>query len=316
MGLLADVLSCNGRVMLIALNKETLDELLADQHMLNRVKLEGLLLPHMGLRPISQITVPAELPGGFEIGQRIDRVVKPHLDRLQALTEPRAKVQAIQEIRKLMETQFEAVVESSDPYKAYYGWSDRLGLKSEQSPVRPTVHEIFMFKDGRARRELERLIKDRVKIRARVQRKPDPGMNRMRFAYPEEFDAKWITRMGRLLGYPDCCVKQYAQDRAKGVNVETRAATQLAEVLNERKTLDTHAYILGFFSPCRPDCPNSTEKGYRWQDAFSKMDERLGEMYKELLGVNATMVLRQPELINKYLSQFQKPAPEKDGEDG
>ncbi len=35
--------------------------------------------------------------------------------------------------------------------------------------------------------------------------------------------------MGRLLGYPQCCVDRYAEDRSGGVNVETRAAGQLAE---------------------------------------------------------------------------------------
>jgi hypothetical protein len=302
--------------MMIALDTETLGELLADEHILNRVKLECLLLPYMGLRPVSQITIPAEFPSGFEMGQRIDRAVKPQIERLQAISEPRAKVQAIQETKKHMETQFESVVEDSDPYRAYYSWSERLGLKSEQAKVRPTVHEIFLFKDGRDGKTLNRLIKDREKLRAKVQRKPDPRMQRVRFAYPEEFNAKWITRMGRLLGYPDCCIKQYAQDRRKGVNVETRAATQLAGVINEEEKVETYAYILGFFFPCRPDCPKSIEKGFRWHEEFSKMDERLGEMYAELLGVNATMVLRQPELINRYMSQFQKPAPEKDGVDG
>jgi hypothetical protein len=300
----------------IALDKETLDELLAEERILYRVKLECLLLPYMGLRPVSQITIPAEFPSSIEMGQTIDSVVKPHIDRLQAIKDPRAKVQAIQEIRKLMETQFEAVVEDSEPYNAYYGWSDRLGLRSEQTQVRPTVHEIFLFKDGGDGRELKRLIKDREKLRARVRRKPDPKMGRSRFAYPEEFDAKWVTRMGRLLGYPDCCIKQYAQDRVKGVNVETRAATQLAEALKEEKSFDPHAYILGFFFPCRPDCPNSKEKGFRWRDEFSKMDERLSEAYEELLGVNAIMVLRQPELINRFISQFKQPAPEKGGADG
>ncbi len=301
---------------MIALDTETLGELLADERVLNRVKLECLLLPYMGLRPASQITIPAEFPGSIEMGQRIDTAAKPYIDRLHAIKDPRAKVQAIRETRKMMEAQFEAVVENSEPYKVYYRWSDRLGLKSDQAQVRPTVHEIFLFKDGRDGRELKRLIKDREKIRARVRRKPDPKMGRVRFAYPEEFDSKWITRMGRLMGYPECCIKQYAQDRVEGVNVETRAATQLAEALKEDKKFDPHAYILGFFFPCRPDCPSSTEKGFRWQDEFSKMDERLSELYEELLGVNATMVLRQPELINRFISQFKKLAPEKDGADG
>jgi len=300
----------------IALDKETLDELLADEHVLNRVKMECLMLPYMGLRPVSQITIPAEYPGGLEMGEMIDRALKPHVDRLQAITEPRAKMQAIQEARKLMAKQFETEVEGSRPYKAYYGWSDRLGLRSEQAQVRPTVHEIFLYKDRGNGRELKRLINDRLKIRAKVQKKPDPGMPRVRFAYPEEFDVKWITRMGRLLGYPECCVEQYAQDRAKGVNVETRAAQQLLGLLQEEKEVDTHAYILGFFFPCKPSCPNAAEKGFRWQDEFTKMDERLGGMYAGLLKFNATMVLRQPELINRYLAQFQKPGPEDNGADG
>ena len=298
------------------MDKETLDRLLADEHVLNRVKMECLLLPHMGLRPVSQITVPAEYPGGLDMGEMIDRALKHHIDRLQAITEPGAKLQAIREVRKLMEAQFETEVEGSDPYKAYYGWSDRLGLKSEQAQVRPTVHEIFLYKDGKDGRELKRLLNDRMKIRARVQRRPDPKMARVRFAYPEEFDAKWITRMGGLLGYPECCVEQYAQDRAKGVNVETRAAKQLLNLLQEEKKVDTHAYILGFFYPCQPNCPNSSEMGFRWHDEFSKMDDRLGGMYAELLKFNATMVLKQPELINQYLSQFQKPEQGKPGADG
>jgi hypothetical protein len=300
----------------IALDKETLDKLLADEHVLTRVKMECLLLPYMGLRPVSQITIPAEYPGGLEMGEMIDRALKPHMERLQGITEPRAKVQAIREARKLMEAQFETEVESSEPYKAYYRWSDRLGLKSEQAQVRPTVHEIFLYKDRRDGRELKRLLNDRMKIRARVQRRPDPSMPRVRFAYPEEFNIKWITRMGRLLGYPECCVKQYAQDRAGGVNVETRAAQQLLRRLKEEKEVDTHAYILGFFFPCQPSCPNATEKGFRWHDEFSKMDKRLGEMYSELIKFNATMVLKQPELINRYLAQFQKPEQGNTGADG
>ncbi len=298
------------------MDKEKLDRLLADEQVLNRVKMECLLLPYMGLRPVSQITIPAEYPGGLEMGEMIDRALKPHMERLQAITEPRAKIQAIRDARKLMEAQFETEVEGSEPYKAYYGWSDRLGLKTEQARVRPTVHEIFLYKDRRDGRELKRLLNDRMKIRARVQRRPDPKMARVRFAYPEEFDVKWITRMGRLLGYPACCVEQYAKDRAKGVNVETRAAQQLLSLLKEEKKVDTHAYILGFFFPCKPSCPNATEKGFRWQDEFSKIDERLGGMYAELLKFNATMVLRQPELINRYLSQFQKPEQGNAGADG
>lgn len=301
---------------MIALEKEVLDELLSDERILPRVKVECLLMPYMGLRPVSQITIPAEIPGGPEMGQRIDEAVKPHMERLQVITEIRAKVAAINDVRKRMERLFEEVVEGSEPFKAYYSWSDRLGLKSEQAKVRPTVHEIFVFKDGQQRKELRKLFKDREKLRAKTQRRPDPKIERIRFAYPEEFNAHWITRMRKLLGHPDCCVRQYALDRVRGVNVEARAAKQLQDALQEGKRVDTRSYPLGYFYPCKPECPNATKKGEAWHQQLAALDERLGAMYVEMLQVNTHMVLKQPEIIARYVSQFQRPQEEKGGADG
>jgi hypothetical protein len=177
-------------------------------------------------------------------------------------------------------------------------------LKSEQSKVRPTVHEIYIFKEGSERKELIDLLKEREKLRQRAQRKPDPNLGGIRFAYPEEFEPSWIRRMGRLLGYPDCCVNRYADDRAKGVNVEARAANQLLDMAKEGQSINTYAYPLGYFFPCRPGCPESTAIGMEWRKRLEDLDPIIGAMYGEMVKVNAHMVLKQPELIQRYLSQF------------
>lgn len=287
------------------LERHLLDELLKEEAVLPRVKMESLLMPHMGLRRVSQVTIPAELHGGAEIGQRIDEEVRPHMSKLTDATEPAAKLKAVKAVREMLEKGFEEHVEGSPQYKALYSWTDRLGLKSEQSKVRPTVHEIYVFKDRDARKELIGLLREREKLRQKSYKKPDPKLGSIRFAYPEEFDAGWVKGMGRLLGYPQCCVDRFAEDRVKGVNVEARAANQLAEAAKEDQPINPYAYILGYFFPCKPDCPAATAVGMEWRRKLEELDPAVGSMYGEQVRVNAQMVLRQPELIQKYLAQLQ-----------
>jgi hypothetical protein len=286
------------------MEKEELDALLADQAILPRVKLEALIMTNIGLRNISQVTIPAELPDAVVMGRTIDEQVKPQVMKLQEVTDRRAKAIAIQVIKKYMEKLFDEIVEGSDSYKSLYRWSDRLGLRSEQSMVRPTVHEIYFFKEGKTRRDLTKILNDRKRIRGKAQKKPDPNMDRIKFAYPEEFDSKWIIGMGKLLGYPDCCVKSYAEDRVNGVNVEARAAKQLANKMKKDEKVDVHAYPLCFFYPCEPDCEKATDLGKSWSERLRKTDKRLGSLYEETLKLNFNIVLHQPEIIDKHISQL------------
>ena len=268
-------------------------------------KLEAFLAPHLGLRPASQVTIPAELPYGPQLGQQIDALVKPHLAKLQAITDPRARASAVQAIKNMLEESFEDIVEGSDAYKAYYRWADELGLRNNQIKVRPTVHELYLFKEKGTGGKIRKLMNDRAKIRRKIQRRPGPNVDPIRFAYPEEYDEKWLLRNGDLLGYPQCCVRNYARDRINGVNVEARAARQLIETIKETD-VDTHVYFTGYFFPCSPKCENALSRGHTWADAFTELDPRLSGLYEKVLLTNTELVLRQPELINKYLSQFKK----------
>jgi hypothetical protein len=231
--------------------------------------------------------------------------VKPHLSKLQTITDMRAKATAIKAIKKMLEESFEVIVEKSDAYKAYYRWAEELGLRNNQIKVRPTVHELYLFKEKGTGGRIRKLMKDRDKIRRRTQRRPGPNVDPIRFAYPEEYNEKWLLRNGEVLGYPECCVRNYARDRINGVNVEARAARQLIEILKETE-VDTHVYFTGFFFPCSPRCENALSRGHTWADAFSALDPRLSGLYESVLLMNTELVIRQPELINKYLSQFKK----------
>ena len=284
---------------------DLLDAFLEEPLVVPKSKLEAFLATYLGLRPASQVTIPAELPHGSQLGQRIDAAVKPHLSKLQAITDMKSRAKAVKAIKKMLEESFEVIVEGSDAYKAYYMWAEEFGLRNNQIKVRPTVHELYLFKEKGTGGRIRKLMKDRDRIRRRMQRRPGPNVDPIRFAYPEEYNEKWLLQNGEVLGYPECCVKSYARDRINGVNVEARAARQLIETLKETE-VDTHVYFTGYFFPCNPQCKNALSRGHTWADAFSELAPRLSGLYESVLLMNTELVLRQPELISKYLSQFKK----------
>ena len=281
---------------------ETLTPFLDDERVLDRIKVENYLLVHLGLRPASQATLPAELPGGMEMGARIDMQMQPVVERLREVTDPRAKLEAIKAVKQRMGDLFERVVEGSSEYEAHYRWARDLGLRVNQVKVRPTVHELYLYKERSVGREIRKLMMERGRLRGKARRKPSPERGRLQFAYPEEFDARWLRRMGEVLGYPDCCVDRYAGDRGQGVNVEARAAQQLTDSLSQGE-VDPHTYIAGFFFPCRPDCEKALGLGRRLHRGLEEADARLGEMYSGMIADNMERVARQPEIIANYLSR-------------
>lgn len=285
------------------MERSLIEDLLAETNISSKAKLEAFLATNLKLRPVSQITIPSELPHGIEMGKEIDRIMQPHMKQLQSIHSMGDKVKAVQIVRKLLEKNFENIVETSSDYKALYEWSKRLNLKNNQIGVRPTVHEIYFFIDRENGSSIKKLMRERDKIRQKVQKKPKESLDNIHFAFPEEFEPTWIRALGKLLGYPDCCVSQYANDRVNGVNVEARASQQLLEAIKDTE-VDTHVYFTGYFFPCEPRCSKALDMGYMWHNTFSDLHEDLGRKYQENINVNTELVLRQPEIINQYLSQF------------
>lgn len=289
------------------MEQSTVEEFIDERLISPKAKLEAYLATSLKLRPASQITIPAQFPSGLKMGQQIDESVQSQMTQLQQIQDMRARVIAVQALKKLLEKNFETVVEQSDEYRSHYDWARRLELRTNQIKVRPTVHELYFFKERGTGKNINKLMREREKIRRKLQRRPGENVNSIRFAYPEEFDYKWLLKLGAELGYPECCVKQYAEDRKNNINVEARASQQLIELVQETE-IDTHVYYTGYFFPCTPRCENALKQGYKWQEAFNELHEKIGELYEQNIYVNSELVLRQPELIQKYLAQFRPKA--------
>lgn len=283
------------------MNPSEYREVLRDHLVPRRVAVENLMLVALGLRPCSQTTIPAELPSGQQMGERIDTRFRPRLERLRLIQDQKDKLKEIAEIRKDMAQAFDEVVEGSQEYRALASWAKQLSLKVDQVEVRPTLHEYYIYRERETLKKLQKLMQERGKLRVEAVKKPNPSRGQLQFAYPEEFNGTWIRRMGQLLGYPDCCVDKYASDREQGINAEVRAASQLKELGIDP---DSHAYLASYFFPCSPTCQMAREKGELYHRRLSEALPEAGEAYKSILGENLERVRRQPEIIGEYLNRL------------
>ncbi len=276
------------------LNLDVLGEFIEDKRLDMRVKLEDYLLVYLGARQCSQVTLPAELPSGAEMGRRIDERIYPILLRVR-----RGDRGSIEGVKREMRRAYSEVVEASEEYRAHLEWAGRLGLRWLMDEVRPTVREFYLYREKETGRKLRRLMERREKLRRKALRRPKAlGVY---LAYPEELDVDWVLEMGRLLGYPECCVERYARERAMGVDLELRAKRQL-----EEGEADAMAYFVSYFFPCSPICPEAIAMGRRCHRMLEGLSPKLGELYRRRVRENLELVRRLPSLVEAHRAEAER----------
>ncbi len=276
------------------LDEGEVEELLEDDRLRLGVKLEDYLLVYLGVRPCSQITIPAELPSGREMGRIIDEIIYPTLLRIR-----RGDRGGIGDVKRAMRRAYREVVENSEEYKAHLEWAERLGLRWMMDEVRPTVRELYLYGEGETGRKLRRLMERREKLRREALKRPR-GLG-IYLAYPEELEADWVMEMGGLLGYPECCVERYARERSMGLEVEERAYRQLEEA-----EADAMAYFVSYFFPCSPSCPEAVSMGLRCLRLLGELHPRLGELYRGRMEENLELVRRLPTIIREHRAEAER----------
>ena len=276
-----------------------LSDFLNNSHILPRIKVENFLHVSLGLRPCSQMTLPAELQNAESMASAIDEKIFPKIRPIQSEPDPRKKLMLIGTLKKEMRRTYERFVKDTEIYRSHLSWVERIGLRKMVVDVRPTVEELYIFKDKDIGKKLRKLMKDREKYRANVIASARPGMERSRYVFPEEFQGSWIREIGKILGYPTCCVEAYASNREEGINIEFRASRQIEEAM-KMGTLNPLTYFVGYFFPCSPNCDEALARGSRCREHLSELYPGLGEMYLKSVAENMEKVRRQPEITEKY----------------
>lgn len=309
--------------------------LLNEPDVLERVKLEDYLLVAAGVRPAGMVAIPAEFPDGQALGQAIDEKFsllyyrgydpsRPALENLAARgrrTLARVGLHPIRYKAMLMGEAFAEVVYGSASYRAHRHWATRMGLEAYEVEIRPTVREFYLYRGKATLARIQELTAHRRRVQVQARSRYTPAQGRIPLVYPEEFEATFLQRLGELLGYPACCVEQYARDRTTGTNVELRAARQLEEARRgaagdaggpEPAAAEragpaeggpgwrVEAYWVKDFFPCRPDCPEAAARGRAALAALEAVDPRLAKMYARGLEQNLERIERYPEIVRMH----------------
>ncbi|MCS7386211.1 MAG: DUF483 domain-containing protein [archaeon GB-1867-005] len=271
-----------------------------ESRILPRVKFEDYLSVYLGVRPCSFFTLPAELPDGSKFGRIIDERCAEDLSLLMKTRDLYLRSQLILRLRNKIKRLFKEIVLESDVFKAHESWAKTLGLKMILEEVRPSIYEVYIYRESKVGKELKKLFSTRREIRKAILQVKPLGLPPSLLVYPEELSATYVSELGRLLGYPDCCVKRYAEERGSGVYVEERASRQIKELRRVGDKPDVYVYFSSNFFPCTPRCQKASEIGRKLYEEIAKLAPGAEQAYLKCLEENVSMVEKYPKLIAEY----------------
>lgn len=305
----------------VELLKPMAEEFLAERGITDLTKTNNYLAVSLGLRQVGLTYLPAELPGGPRMGEAIDRYYQDNyrpgaaprlnlMDRLRkrgANPEQEAELQAR---RHVLEQAYDQIVAPSPAYVAHLHWLDRMALQQLQVKRRPSLREMYIYRDRRVRERLGQLeqiaYQAQVRMAAAGRRRPEEWVQ---YVYANEFDPDYVRGLGELLGYPSCCIERYVADRMSGVNVEQRAWEQVRDLQDEGVSIDVHSYYVKDFFPCTPDCAAARAQGELYEAALGAIHPDLRDLYIGSLYSAFEMVQGYPSFIQQHKERLEQGPP-------
>jgi hypothetical protein len=283
-------------------------EMLHEPLLLDHVKIEDYLMVTLEIRPCSFFTIPSEFQNGNELGKRIDELCAEPLQAVMSVSADE-KARLIRRLKRKIQDAFRDVVLHSATNEAHVKWSKKLFLQTHDVEVRPSIHELYLLKDSKIKKELRRLLRIRNAMRERVRLSMNETRKGTCLAFPEELSPEYLVSIGRLLGYPSCCVGRYVRERLReGASVEMRASEQISRLRKTGETPNVYSYFAKNFFPCEPKCRRASEIGKKTFDLLDELNSKLATLYIECMENNVGIVEGYPELTRQYRAKLTEKA--------
>jgi len=277
-----------------------LELFIKDERLTERVKFEDYLSVYFDVRPASFFTLPAELPNAAEFGKRIDDECVEDTRLIMATKDLQLRGELILRLRHKIDKLFKSVVLKSDIYEAHKSWAKQLGLRIQTDKVRPSIQEVYLFKEKQIGKRLKNLFKVRREIRKAIYKMRPLNLPPSLLVYPEELSTAYVKEIGSILGYPECCVKRYATERASDVYVEERVSKQIKDLKSSGGVPDLFAFFSSSFIPHDPKCVEASKLGRRLYDILKEKLPGSEARYETLLRENMNVAENFPELLENY----------------
>jgi len=280
-------------------------DLLSEKILWPQMLLEDYLTVAIGLRRCSLATIPAEWPDAETISRRIDEACIGDFRQLAQERDVKKKMKMIRSVKEKMRKTSLEEIRSAPSHKSHISWINRLGLEAFEVEIRPTVRELFMYKEKDTKGRIENLMRKRQRFREEFLKHVDQSTPRSIAAYPEERYPEYLTEIGGLLAYPACCVKAYIEGRREeNLSAEQRAAAQISDVRASGLEPDAYVYFSKDFIPCSPTCVNASAVGGKFHQALAALDGRLSDFHLQCLKKNVDAVGSYVQRIEEHKAKI------------
>ncbi|MEM2093877.1 MAG: DUF483 domain-containing protein [Candidatus Bathyarchaeia archaeon] len=249
-------------------------------------------------RPCALLNIPADLVGGEKLALEVESSCRDAYIAAKNEGDPRRKRELVKIFTDARREAFSRIVLNSQSFLTLTYWCTRLGLTTIRSEILPTTWEMYIFKSMLVRFQIHRLSIKRTKLRRinsySAQTKTYPVL------LAEEFSSKYVSQVGTLLGYPQCCVERFVKDRVNNISAEARASEQIRRLRDEGVELNLYVYFVKDFFPCSPSCMKAKAQGELIYRYISKLSPDAGERYKRLLAENLSLVENYSEILRMH----------------
>ncbi len=289
---------------------------------IQRNVIEQMLLLKLGIKQVGIITFPGALPNSEDVNKRINTIyderVKAYEEKFMlrklAFSYQKMVEKAVKHKREILTQVYNDVVHQDSSYLQYFSYAEELQIMGVEYLVRPAIRELVLFDDASLKDRVKEILQFRVMHMDEVKDSFTDKTPLQIMLYPEELKPEYVQAIGRLYGYPQCCIDRYMEDRAKGDNPEIRGAIQHYES-RQKKRPEDWAYFVQGFTPCRPDCKAAQEIGKNAYQKLIQYDTEIGNIYKRFLSENAELFYNQALNLREHIISLQKEEAAKSGDD-
>ncbi|MDP2750814.1 MAG: DUF483 domain-containing protein [Nanoarchaeota archaeon] len=127
-----------------------------------------------------------------------------------------------------------------------------------------------------------------------------------------------IKRLGKLLGYPDCCIKFCLDSRKKGKSMESACFDSIHKIAKKKKgdelimpsTFDSSPFLAFEFYPCSVKCKKAKDVGTKILKKFKSKDPKLAEAFQLILDANVNRIVN-PHIKGEDVHEFKQETEQK-----
>jgi len=296
------------------INKEVKEMFDNEKLVSRKAIIEQMILLKLGIKNIGILTFPQYLYKGEKIAEKIALIyeerVKEYEEKFSfrklSFTRKRMMRKAVKHKKEILENVYNEIVYEDESYKRFIEYAEKLKVMGVEFEVRPSLRELVLFADSDVKDRVSEVLKFRLLHREEAKENFDEKTPMKVILYPEELKPEYVQAIGKLYGYPQCCIDAYMKDRAKGDNPEVRGAIQYYEYSKDNKRFEDWAYFVSEFVPCRPDCKAAQEVGKKAYQKLIQYDSEMGNLYKSYINENARLYEKQSKELKDKIVDMQK----------